>query len=626
MKLEAAKLKSEEPKLRSEEPKLARKSEEPKFNFFTVVILVLAFVVPILVLPMILDNAFNTPKTTLTLIGVCLMAGVYAYRALRGREVLISGAAIPKVMLILILLNVFSFFYTANPYYTAHAAMMNATALLLIYFTSLYVTRAGAPLLLVAIAFAGVLVAIETYLQFLGIFLVFKWAHQGIMVMGTIGNSNYLGAYLIFPLFALAGLVFLLKGKMRLVPLCLFVFVLGALLFTRARAGWFGFFISLPLFLYLLKKIYGLRFLPFLKTHTMQAATWFFVSLSILLSLWFIAPERLHVMMGFGNVTNSLTLKLRIKKYGAASIWLFKQNPLFGTGLWSYRNQVFEAQARINEVEHDFFKDYPEPKPESVHNEYLEVLNDGGLVAAAVIVLFLVLLFSHAWKVIHDEKVERKVRVMTATTFSAVVAILLTAFFFFPFRINSTLFMTALMMGLTEAFYLRSYGLVSAAKSPGSETKTLMIPLVILLLIGIVWYKGIKPFQSEVEHFQYKKALAAGNAKAAEQHLLKALEWDPHNTVYNFYASQIYMNLLKDYGKASDFIEKATYDYNGDIIRWSLYFIKGLLKFQAGSLYEAQASFEKALYYNPEFGEARQKLEEVKKVIKEHDKVLIKLR
>jgi O-antigen ligase len=604
---------------------------ESRFNVFSAILLILAFVVPILVLPMVLDNAFNTPKTTLALIGASLMAAVYACRLLRGREILVSRASTPKVLLVLIALNAFSFFYTANPYYTTHAAMMNLTALALFYFASLYVTTGGAFLILVAVAASGVLVSIETYLQFLSIFMIFKWAHPGIMVMGTIGNSNYLGAYLIFPLFALAGLVFLLKGRLRLVPLILFVFVLGALLFTRARAGWFGFFISLVVFLVLMKRVYGIHLFGYLRAHALQSATWGFVSLSILVSLWYIAPQRFHVMMDFGNVTNSLTLKLRMQKYGKASLWLFKQNPLFGTGLWSYRNQVFEAQAQINQAQikegkPGFFKDYPEPKPESVHNEYLEVLNDGGIVAASVILLFLILLFSHAWKVIGDDRIDLRARIMTVTTTSSVVAILLAAFFFFPFRINSTLFMTGLMMGLVEAFYLRSRKLVSPASLPRSDARVVMIPLVILLLAGIVWFKGIRPFKAEMEHFKYKKALAQGSAKDAEKYLLQAIAWDPHNTVYNFYASQIYMNLLKDFGKASDYIERATHDYNGDIIRWSLYFVKGLLKYQAGSLFEAQAAFEKALYYNPEFVEAAQKLEEVKKVIQEHDKVLIKFR
>jgi O-antigen ligase len=529
-------------------------------------------------------------------------------------------------MLLLVLLNVFSLFYTANPYYTLHAAMMNITCLAVLYFVSLYVEGRAAFLVLLMAAISGVLVSIETYLQFLGVFVLFKWAHYGIMVMGTIGNSNYLGAYLIFPLFALAGLVFLLKGRLRLVPLLLFVFVVGALLFTRARAGWFGFFLSLPLFLFLMTRIHGFHLLQYLKSNLSRVAVLSVVSLSVLVGLWYAAPERLHVMMGFENVTNPLTFRLRMKKYSAASLWLFKQNPLFGTGLWSYRNMVFEAQARINQADPDFFKDYPEPKPESVHNEYLEVLNDGGLVAYGVLFLFLLLLFRHAWRVIRDEALDRDLRIITATAFSAVVAILLAAFFFFPFRINSTFFMTVLMMGLVEAGYARAYGRISRYRGQGSGVRTLLTLLVVLTLAGVLWYKGLKPFQAEVEHFRYKRALSTANFQAAEEHLLKAIQWDPHNTTYNFFAAQLYMNVLRNFPKASDFIEKATLDYNGDIIRWVLFYIKGLLKFQSGSLFEAQAAFEKSLYYNPMFGEARQKLEEVKKVIKDHDTVLIKFR
>jgi O-antigen ligase len=504
--------------------------------------------------------------------------------------------------------------------------MMNTTCLCILYFTSLYVNGRTAFLVLLVAAFSGVLVSIETYLQYMGVFVLFPWAHYGIMVMGTIGNSNYLGAYLIFPLFALAGLGFHLKGRLRLIPVLLFLFGMVALLFTRARAGWFGFFLSLPFFLYGMVYVHRFHPLEYMRSNLTRVAILFVVSLSILVVLWFVAPERFRVQMGFSNVTNALTLKLRMKKYSAASIWLFKQNPLFGTGLWSYRNMVFEAQARINQTDPDFFKDYPEPKPESVHNEYLEVLNDGGLVAYSVIFLFLLLHFRHAWRVIRDEALDRNLRILTTTAFSAVVAILLAAFFFFPFRINSTFFMTVLMMGLGEGAYARAYGRISVYRGEASTARTLLIPLVILMLAGIVWYKGVKPFRAEMHHFEYKKALAAGRFQDAEKSLLRAIEWDPHNTVYNFYAGQLYMNVLRDYPRASDFIDKATLDYNGDIIRWVLYYIKGLLKFQAGSLFEAQAAFEKSLYYNPMFTEAAQKLAEVKKVIRDHDRVLIKFR
>jgi len=41
---------------------------------------------------------------------------------------------------------------------------------------------------------------------------------------------------------------------------------------------------------------------------------------------------------------------------------------------------------------------------------------------------------------------------------------------------------------------------------------------------------------------------------------------------------------------------------------------------------ESKVALEKALHYNPLYTEAKQKLDEVNKVIQEHDKVMIKFR
>jgi len=173
---------------------------------------------------------------------------------------------------------------------------------------------------------------------------------------------------------------------------------------------------------------------------------------------------------------------------------------------------------------------------------------------------------------------------------------------------------------------LRSTSRLSTQRIELSPARYALIPLLCLLLAGAVWFKGIKPIMAEAEHFRYKKALAAGNADDAEKFILKAISWDPHNTTYNFLASQVYMSMKGDLRRASDFIERAILDYNGDIIRWTLFYLKGVLKYQAGSVLEARNAFEKALYYNPTFQEAQQKLDEIQKVIQDHDKVLIKFR
>jgi tetratricopeptide (TPR) repeat protein len=258
--------------------------------------------------------------------------------------------------------------------------------------------------------------------------------------------------------------------------------------------------------------------------------------------------------------------------------------------------------------------------------EYLEILNDGGLVAGVALLLFLVLVMRHGWQVIRNEQIDRKDRVLASTAFSALVGILLASFFFFSFRINTTLFMTVLMMGMLEGLYLQNAGKIQEVSIPKSATGKALIPVVFLVLVGLVWYTGIRPFKSEQEHFAYKLALQKNQPQQAEKHLLRALEYDPHNSAYCLYAAQLYINVIRNFPKANEFIERAILDYNGDITRWAVFYLKGILKFQSGSLFEARAAFEKALFYNPEFDIARQKLNEVNQVIKDHDRVMIKFR
>lgn len=597
-----------------------------RLNPYVVVILLLTLLVPILVLPSHIENAFNTPKTSLMILGVIVMAGIYAVQFLRGRPILKAETRTSRVLLLLILLNVFSLFYTQNPYYTVHAAAVNITCILIIHFTSLYVQGRWATLVVAAAALSGVLVSMETWLQYNHIFILFPWFYPGIMLTGTIGNSNYLGAYLLFPLFAMAGLTFLLRGRLRAIPIALFLFVLAAFLFARARAGWLGFLLSFPLFLLLLKRIHKFSLTMYTSRHPLRVAVSSVIFLVLIVSFWSAAPQRFRDQMNYRSILDPTTLLFRMTKYARASFHLFKENPLFGTGLWSYRNMVFFAQAEINRLDPTYFKDYEEPKPESVHNEYLEVLNDGGLVAAAALFLFLALFFRHGWRVIHDEQADLRNRIITAAAFCSAVAILLAALFFFPFRINSTFFMTALMMGLVEGMYANQYGLISKVTGPKHGMRFFLIPLIVLALVAVFWFKAAKPLLSEVEHFKYTRALVHMDEKTAENHILKALEYDPHNTIFIFQASQFYMNILKDHVKANDFLERATIDYNGDITYYSLHYMKGLLKLRTGNLLEARTAFQQALYYNPAFAEARAELEKVQAVLRDTDRVVIKFR
>lgn len=602
-----------------------RAADIPGPNPHFILILSLTLIVPLAVMPGIIDNAFNTPKTLLMVIFVLCMTFIYLLDYLRGRPVLASVSNTHYITLFIIFLDFVSLLYTKNIYFTRVAALLNITCLVFFTFVSLYVDGKRAGLLITAATLSGFLVSIIVWLQFFDIYLLFPWSSPG-DIMGTIGNSNYLGAYLIFPLYTSAGLIFLKKGKTRMVTASLCVMILAAFLFSRARASWVGFFVSLPVFLYLLKRIHGIPVSKYFATHRRKIAGCGLILVFVLGVMGFAAPRRFQNMVDVHRVFEPETLRLRVRKYFPPSIWIFKQSPLFGMGLWSYRNTVYEAQAEISKKNPDFFKQYDAPKPRRVHNEYLEILNDGGLVAAGGLLMLFLSIMSHGRLIMGDKRIAYQDRVIAAVCFCSLIAVMLTALFFFPFRVNSSLFMTVFMMGIMEGTYLRNRDLIVTRQGRKTGTGPLLTLLIFFTLIGVLWHAGIKPLKGEMEYLQYKKSISRGSGEQAERHLLRAIEYDPRNTMYLLNAGQLYMTFFRDYLTAGEFVERAIMCFNGDVTLWSAYYIKGLIQFRMGHIPEARSAFETSLYYHPYFTPAREKLSEVKKLMEEHDSVTIKFR
>lgn len=192
-------------------------------------------------------------------------------------------------------------------------------------------------ILLWVIVAGGLLVSVEVLFQQYGARGILFPAHEPV---GTIGNTNYLGCYLLFPIFAALGLR---RGRW-IVPFLVFV-----LFISRARASWLGFGIGFSLWLYW-RVSHG--------TFAGIAA----ISIGLALIAFVYFPNSAK---GWAE-TNALTYRL---KYWQASIELWKESPLFGTGIASYRNRVYDAQARLGQEDHSFWKGYVEPKPRRVHND-----------------------------------------------------------------------------------------------------------------------------------------------------------------------------------------------------------------------------------------------------------------
>ena len=532
------------------------KSDDIADSVYPAIIFLMALIIPIIILPYVLDNAFEKPKNLVIFIGSALLLSIYVIQYFTNHRLLKLNSHIPKVLLLLVVLNLFSLLYTKNIYFTRHAVVLNLSCLAVFYFLSVYLNQKWANRLLISISVSGLFVSLITILQSNGIFVFLRWMQSSGMVPGTIGNSNYLGAYLIFPVYSSLLLFFLSKNKwLKIFFLLSLLLIFAAFISARARASWVGIALSLPFFLILIIYLKQIPIIDRFRRNIYKITLVFLLLCAGLTSLWFVSPKSAKEILWIKKATNPETLRLRLTKYAPPAVWLIKQNPLFGTGLWSYRNLVYEAQAQINKTDSSFFENYDLPKPRRVHNDYLEVLVDGGFLAASALLLFLLIVLKHGWNTIRNKDLPEQDRLISAMAFFSVVAMLITAFFFFPFRLNVTMFMTVLMMGLIEAIYNRHYGHILNREMSFNQYGSAFILISIFFIGGLIWNMGLKPFLAERYFYQYKKTLEQKNPRKAERLILKALAYDPHCTPYAFHLSQLYFNILELGDKTNCFEE-----------------------------------------------------------------------
>lgn len=135
--------------------------------------------------------------------------------------------------------------------------------------------------------------------------------------------------------------------------------------------------------------------------------------------------------------------------------------------------------------------------------------------------------------------------------------------------------------------------------------------LLTLILIGIVWYQGFKPFIGELYQFKNRTAKKAGTA---EQYIEKAIEHDPDNARYLMDAAQLHDRVGK-FIEARDYIENVINHRNGDLTAWSVHFYKAIMQVRAQQFYEAKSTLEKSLWYYPKFQPAIELYEKVHGII-----------
>ena len=399
------------------------------------IIYISAFLVPLFVYNGAF-NPFEMPKNVI-IEGAAILLFAHFMFFDNWKAKLKQAITFDWLVLALIFLNFANFYYTQNPYYTRIASMLNISCLLIAYFVSWYVK--DLKVLLIVIVCAGVIEAAIVLCQANGYFPVVEFGKGFVPsnLPGTVGNSNYAAAYMILPFFA--GIAFYFRKDQSLRYLLPVAIIFLGVVALRGRSAWVGFFVGLMFFIWMLMKY---------RVTTIWELSRVLVLIAVCISVAVISvPSRERDKLTPDSILDASSLSCRVK-YWRASWELIKEYPLLGSGLWSYRNLVYEGQAKILEKDPSYFTNY-DRKPRRAHNDYLEALNDGGVVAGAMLLCFIITIYRYGMIVV----MASELRFVMVALLSGLTAYLGSAVFFFPFRLNTTMFSVSVLIGMIVGMY-----------------------------------------------------------------------------------------------------------------------------------------------------------------------------
>jgi O-antigen ligase len=321
-------------------------------------------------------------------------------------------------------LNILGLFYTPNIEYGLQYAMLNVHVIGVMWVVSRELaTKKRATIILWVVTLAGILVSVETFLgAHAARSLFFGELGASYEGVGSIGNSNYTGAYLLFPLFA--SLTLICEGPCwkRTLAGAAHIVILVALYSTKARASYLGAAVGYFVFGWLI-----VRDRPKLALYTAIGSV-------MVVGLCLASPKEAR-----HRLCDATTIVERVK-YWQAATYLWLQAPIQGLGIGAFRSTVYQAQRDLGQRDARYWEGYQLPKPRRAHNEYLEVLVEGGFLAATVLGMLAFLILTGSYRTAKQFP--------WVGCYAGIIAIMVTALFFFPFRVPASAVMSGVYLGL----------------------------------------------------------------------------------------------------------------------------------------------------------------------------------
>ncbi len=283
-----------------------------------------------------------------------------------------------------------------------------------------------------------------------------------------------------------------------------------------------------------------------------RANTIIAVSLLVGLLTWFGWDPIIHRLETLKYVAQNPAATVRVKVW-SDTVEMFKDYPVSGTGIGTYAN-----------ISHKFksFKD--DHLVGFAHNDYLQMLAEGGIIGIGIVVVSSVLFLSwiiSRWKKRHD----RFVVYVTLGCLAGIIGLLLSSITTFNFHLPANAFLFAVICALSfslinTASRNRENRVESEKESLASHnlTRFLFCPLMIVVLL-VLSLKVVNILTAEVHLSHAKKLLKSNSVTYGREFafLDRAIESDATNAAYR-------------YEKAFQSLSWARKGYDNKSRRWAL--------------------------------------------------------
>ena len=440
--------------------------------------------------------------------------------------------------------------------------------------------------LLTALLIISSLLGVYGIFQYNGIdFAFWKGNIARSKVFGLFGNVNYFAEYMIVPLPLAISLFFAVRNRTYKILLLIGILAMGgSLILTFTRGSYLAIGIS-SIFMFIL--YLASRGKVFIKEY--KKIFIFILSLIILITFLFALPNPLNKpgtaiskikgRISISQFTKGSSLKRRIAIWGFTTM-IIKDHPILGSGLGTFKYNSLNYQAKFFD-QGENRRLYPYGIADKVHNEYLQLGAEIGILGLGIFLWLLITYFNYGIKLLKRLKDEYKQGIAIGLM-GGVVAILIDAIFGFPLHLPATLVLFWLFIGLIVSLnhsenYAEQEEKTAVVKKTQSKAKAggdknvrtegniyrfkPLLYLVIILLSLFLSTIVARPFVAQVYEFYGVEYAKKADHDTAAKYFQEALKWNPYFGMMYYDLGQIisqkgiYTPAIESFEKAEKYMD-----------------------------------------------------------------------